>query len=75
VHGLEAEYSGRINFSYLDIDDPATDPFKQALGYRYQPNIFLLDGEGYILHQWIGSITRDQLVSAFEANLYDFVNV
>jgi len=69
VHGLEAKYQDRINFIYLDIDDPASDDFKQALGYRYQPHIFLLNGDGKILNQWIGRVAEEELVSAFEVGL------
>lgn len=70
VHGLEAEYADRMNFVYLDIDDPATDSFKGALGYRYQPHFFLLDGEGNILRQWLGFVPeeefRQNFISALE---------
>ena len=69
MHGLEAEYTGQIKFVYLDIDDPATEAFKEALGYRYQPHIFFLDGQGNVLQQWIGPITGKELIAAFEAKL------
>lgn len=69
VHGLEAEYEGKIKFSYLDIDDPANDAFKQALGYRVQPHLFLLDGEGNILKQWLGRVSAEELTDEFEAAL------
>jgi len=51
VHGLEARYSDRIDFVYLDIDDPRTAPFKSRLGYLVQPHFFMLDGQGEILQQ------------------------
>lgn len=69
MHGLEADYTDHIAFSYLDIDDPSTDVFKQALGYRYQPHLFLLDGDGNILEEWIGPVTREQLEMAFQEAL------
>jgi thiol-disulfide isomerase/thioredoxin len=65
INGLEDKYKGRISFVYFDIDNPATNPFKQALGYRNQPHFFLLDGEGKIIHQWRGFT----LVDEFEAVL------
>jgi len=40
VHGLEAEYSERINFVYLDIDDPANSDLLSFLGY---PTTFFPD--------------------------------
>jgi len=66
VHGLEAEWGGQVNFVYLDIDDPATEPFKRQLGYRVQPHMFLLDGEGRVLEQWLGYVDAETLESAFQ---------
>lgn len=66
VHGLEAEYYHRINFIYLDIDDPANETFKATLDFRYQPQLILLDGNGQILYQWVGPIPREEFVAAFE---------
>jgi hypothetical protein len=66
VHGLEAKYSGKVRFVYLDIDDPDTTPFKRELGYRVQPHLFLLDGSGKIVEQWLGRVTADDLEPALE---------
>lgn len=54
VHGLEQKWGDQIEFIYLDIDDGRTEPFKRQLGYRYQPNIFILDSNGQLLDQFIG---------------------
>ncbi len=64
MHGLEAKYTGQVDFVYLDIDDPNTTPFKSQLGYRYQPHLFLLDGAGNVLMQWVGSVSEADLESA-----------
>ena len=69
MHGLEAQYSGQINFVYLDIDDPSNDGFKRQLGYQYQPHLFLLDSQGNIVQKWLGPVTEQQLTQAFEAVL------
>ena len=66
VHGLEAEYSGKIKFAFLDVDDPANDEFKQTLGFRGQPQFFLLDENGEILQQWYGSVSAESFRTAFE---------
>jgi hypothetical protein len=66
VHGLEAEYADQIDFIYLDIDDNRTDSFKRELGYRVQPHLFLLDGEGKIVTQWLGRIKAEDLELAFQ---------
>lgn len=67
MHGLEAKYAGQIDFAYLDIDDPNTEPFKRELGYRYQPHIFLLDGTGAIIGQWVGMVGEAELDAALQA--------
>jgi hypothetical protein len=69
VHGLEAEYGERMNFVYLDIDNPANDRFKEQLFYRYQPHIFLVDEKGTIINQWLGKVSDSVLRSAIEAAL------
>jgi thioredoxin-related protein len=66
VHGLEVEYFDKIDFVYLDIDDSRTDEFKRLLGYRLQPHIFLLDGEGNIIQQWLGIVPASDLRSVFD---------
>lgn len=65
VHGLQRTWGGRVKFVYLDIDDPRTEPFKRELGYRVQPHLFLLDGDGKIIQQWLGYVPADQLETAF----------
>ena len=67
VHGLEAEYGDQVTFVYLDIDDPATTPFKSQLGYIYQPHFFMLDGQGNVLQQWVGMTTEAELEAALLA--------
>lgn len=65
VHGLEAKYFGRINFVYLDADDPNTRPFQQQLGFYYQPEVYLLDGDGNVLKKWVGFTSEDEFEDIF----------
>lgn len=67
VHGLQARYEDKIQFTYLNIDDPNTSSFKRALGYRAQPHFFLLDANGTIVNEWLGYVQENDLVTAFEA--------
>ncbi len=67
MHGLEAQYAGKVRFVYLDIDDPDTTPFKRELGYRVQPNLFLLDGDGNVVQQWLGRVIAADLMPALTA--------
>lgn len=65
VHGLEAVYGDRVNFIYLDIDDPLNYSTMRQLGYRYQPHLLLLDAQGNILQQWLGYVSGTDLEKAF----------
>jgi len=69
VHGLEAKYFGKIQFSYLDADDPATRDFQQTLGFRYQPEVYLLDRDGNVLKKWIGYTSERDLEEEFTKHL------
>jgi hypothetical protein len=65
VHGLEAEYFGKIKFSYLDADDTNTDAFQRTLGFNYQPEFYLLDAEGNVLKKWIGFTSEEDFKAEF----------
>ncbi len=69
IHGLEADYGDRLNFIYLDIDNPANDQFKKQLGYKMQPEFFLLDQRGNIIQQWSSTVTKNELRATIEAIL------
>ena len=65
VHGLEAKYLGRIKFAFLDADDPNTFDFQQALGFQYQPEFYLLDGNGNLLQKWVGYTSEQDFEAVF----------
>ena len=65
VHGLEAKYYGKIMFSYLDADDSRTEGFQRALGFHYQPEFYLLDGNGELLKKWVGFVSQDEFEAVF----------
>mgnify|MGYP005850854267 CR=1 FL=1 len=65
VHGLEAKYFGRIKFVYLDADDPNTLDFQRALGFYYQPEVYLLDGNGNVLKKWVGFTSEAEFETVF----------
>jgi thioredoxin-like negative regulator of GroEL len=65
VHGLEAKYFGKIKFAYLDADDPRTLDFQRALGFYYQPEVYLLDAEGNVLQKWAGYTSEDKFEAVF----------
>ena len=65
VHGLEAQYSGQIQFSFLDIDDPLTDPYKEEFGFQYQPMFVLLDANGTPVKTWFGAVSTEEFATEF----------
>jgi hypothetical protein len=65
VHGLEAKYFGKIKFSYLDADDSQTLDFQRELGFRYQPELYLLDANGNVLKKWVGYTEQPDLETVF----------
>ncbi len=69
LNGLEAQYKDHIQFVYLDIDNPATQPFKNDLHFRIEPEYFLLDGQGKVVKQWSGYLSRQDLQTVFDAVL------
>lgn len=66
VHGLEAEYYGRVKFSYLDADDPNTQTFQRALGFAFQPEFYFLDANGNVLKKLVGYVAGDDFRSLFD---------
>jgi hypothetical protein len=69
VHGLEAEYFGRIGFVYLDTKDKATSEFQRSLGFSVQPEFYLLDGEGNVLYKWVGPVSQEEFRMIFDQQL------
>jgi hypothetical protein len=69
VHGLEAEYYGKVKFSYLDADDPRTETFRSALGFVYQPEFYLLDANGNVLKKLVGPVSENEFRSLFDEYL------
>jgi thioredoxin-like negative regulator of GroEL len=69
VHRLEAEYFGRILFTYLDADDPNTQAFQRELGFYYQPEIYFLNGNGTVIQKLIGPVAEETLRNLFDTHL------
>ena len=65
VHGLEQKHSNRIDFLYIDREDPANAQIVEQYGIRYQPVYILLDADGNIAQQWFGSVQAEAFEAAF----------
>jgi len=69
VHGLEAEYYGKVRFTYLDTDDSRTEDFMRTLGAITQSEFYLLDADGNILYRWYGYTEAASFREQFERAL------
>ena len=65
VHVLEAAYEGDIEFVYVNIDDPASDVYKERYGFRYQPHFVLVDSQGEVVQEWLGVVEAAEFERAF----------
>jgi thioredoxin-like negative regulator of GroEL len=54
VHGLEKQYRGRIDFLYLNVEDPRTTAAKARLDYEATPHFFTLTADGRLVEKWQG---------------------
>ncbi len=70
VHGLENQYSDQIDFEYVNIDNPDAAAAKKQYGFRVQPHLFLVDGDGEIVQEWVGFVTQDELEDGFTQVLH-----
>ncbi|MBN2472674.1 MAG: thioredoxin family protein [Anaerolineae bacterium] len=66
VHGIEAEYWGRIDFVYIDREDVANQSVTQRFGVRSQPVFVLLDAEGNEVTRLFGMVSEADLRAALE---------
>ena len=69
VHGLEAEYYGKVRFSYLDIDDSLNEKFMRALGAITRSEFYLVDADGNILYRWYGYTDASSFREQFDQAL------
>ena len=65
VHGLEEKYSGKVNFTFLNMDNPNTYEFQDALGVYYRPEFYLLDADGNVLKKFVGYVSQDKFEAEF----------
>jgi len=69
VLSLDSQYNNRINFIYLDVDDPGTEVVRSMLDYTViaKPRIYLLDPQGIVIRDWIGYVSFEELQEAINS--------
>lgn len=71
VHGLERQYSARVDFLYLDVQDGRTAAAKTRLKFVATPHFFLLDADGRVLREWQGVTPADSLENGLRQAIGD----
>ena len=67
VHGLQQEYLGKIDFIYLDIDDPKNQDMMHQLTFTgLRPTIVFLSPSGQEKSRLVGQQTEDVLRAQIE---------
>ena len=66
MHGYENEYWGRVDFIYLNREDPANMSITQQFGVVYQPVFILLDPQGNEIARWF-TWSDDEIPAALDA--------
>jgi hypothetical protein len=69
VHGLEQEYTGRIDFLYLNVADVRNDSARRALGFTSTPHFFFRRADGTTVTVMQGVVPGDSVRRALEALL------
>ena len=64
VHGLEKQFTGRVDFLYLHVGEPRTSDAKARLGFTSTPHIVLLRADGTKVREFIGGVEEAELRAA-----------
>lgn len=66
---LETRYGDRVNFVYLDIEDPANDLYTKLIGDKLPPVIYLIAADGSVIREWNGLISLEELEEGLQSVL------
>ena len=71
VHGLEQEYTGRVDFLYLNVAETRNDSAKRALGFTSTPHFFFRRADGSTVTSMQGVVPGDSVRRALDALLVE----
>ncbi|PJF44776.1 MAG: hypothetical protein CUN55_02210 [Phototrophicales bacterium] len=68
VKAVEAEFAGKADFIYLDVDDPNNRPLLRSTFNRSNaiPTFYLLAPDGSIVEHWVGMSSKKHLSDRVE---------
>jgi thiol-disulfide isomerase/thioredoxin len=68
LKGLEKEWGDKVNFVFLNVDDPLNSENLNKLSrFNVVPQLVLLDGDGKIVKEWVGSVPAETIQKELEA--------
>ena len=66
MYALQADYSEEMEFIFVNIDEPESQPQMEQYGFvSGTPHLILFDGRGEIVRQWFGLFEREQVEIMF----------
>ena len=69
MRGLEKEFSGRIDFKFVNILNHENIEIMDEFGFGTTPELYLLDANQQIIGFWDEEISADELRLVFEEAL------
>lgn len=66
VHGLEKQFTGRVDFLYLDVSEERTAEVKAKLDFKSTPHIVLLRADGTKTWEHVGVFEEHVLQEALD---------
>lgn len=69
VHGLEAEYWGKVDFVYLDRENSDNRSVVQQYGISGQPVFILINPDGSEVRRWFGAPEANDFRQALDSYL------
>jgi thiol-disulfide isomerase/thioredoxin len=67
LKGLEKEWGEKVNFVFLNVDDPLNSENLNKLSrFNVVPQLMLLDGDGKIVKEWVGSVPSETIQKELE---------
>ncbi len=69
VRWLEETYHDRIDFHYLNFDNPANAALIERFRVNAVPTVVLLDESGELVQEYVGYMSQEELITIVEALL------
>ncbi len=69
MNRLNEQFSDRVDFFYLNVDEAQTQDIMSDLAIRNRSTYVILDADGNEVHRWIGSLPFDGAAHDLEVAL------